>query len=79
MRCEDILRCLADYLEEDLDALTESCFLDHLEECARCSALLHTLEKTIFLSRNIWSRQLSPPRQVIRRVYYQVRIHYRHR
>ncbi|HOJ40329.1 MAG TPA: hypothetical protein PKW42_01420 [bacterium] len=79
MRCEDILRCLCDYIDEELDALTESCFLDHLEQCARCAALLHTVEKTIDLSRDIWPRQARLPKKVIRRVYYQVRIHYRQR
>ncbi len=79
MKCEDCLRCLCDYIDEQLDALTESCFLQHLEECPTCTALLHTVQKTIILSRSIWSRETPLPRKVIRKAYYQLRIHYRRR
>jgi predicted anti-sigma-YlaC factor YlaD len=79
MKCQDIFRRISEYLDEELEDFLKEGITEHLKYCSRCTALLNTLEKTIDLSRNWGRKSYRPPRQVIRRVYYQLQVRYVHR
>ncbi len=76
MNCEEMIRLISGYLDDDIDELMKNILESHLVECERCLSLLHTMEKTIFFSREINKRKKVPER-VIRKVYCEVRIRYK--
>lgn len=78
MNCEEILKILSEYIDRELEDDTEERANQHLRECERCFALLHTIEKTISLSREWYeekTRQL--PKMAVRKIYYEIRIKYK--
>lgn len=76
MNCEEMIRLISGYLDDDIDELMRDMLERHFEECERCLSLLHTMEKTIYFSREIHKRK-KVPEKVINRVYYEIRIRYK--
>lgn len=76
MDCEELISLISGYMDDDIDELMRDMLEEHLRECERCLALLHTLEKTVCFSREIHKRK-KVPEEVIRRVYYEIRIRYK--
>jgi len=74
--CEEIIRMISGYLDDDIDELMREMLERHFEECERCLSLLHTMEKTISFSREV-NRRKRVPKKVINRVYYEIRIRYK--
>jgi predicted anti-sigma-YlaC factor YlaD len=76
MECEEIVRLLSEYLDRQLDKEIEQSMEEHFRECSRCLSLLHTVEKTLSISRAINPRRRIP-KKVERRIYYEIRIRYK--
>ncbi|MDD3726403.1 MAG: zf-HC2 domain-containing protein [Candidatus Ratteibacteria bacterium] len=74
--CEDIFRLLSGYIDNELDTLMREIVEEHIKECERCLSLLHTIEKTIAISRET-HRKKKVPKKVVNRVYYELRIRYK--
>lgn len=47
MKCKDIVKELADYLDEDLDASLRASIEAHLEKCKDCRLVVDTTKQTI--------------------------------
>ncbi|MCM8829685.1 MAG: zf-HC2 domain-containing protein [Candidatus Omnitrophica bacterium] len=73
--CEEIFEVLSGYIDREIDTFMREILEEHLKECERCFSLLHTLEKTIAISRQA-NRRKRVPRKVINRIYYEIRIRY---
>jgi predicted anti-sigma-YlaC factor YlaD len=76
MDCEEIISLISRYIDDDIDILMRDMLEEHLQECERCLSLLHTLEKTIYFSREV-NKPKKVPKKVMNRVYYEIRIRYK--
>ncbi len=76
MDCEELINLISGYMDDDIDALMKEMLEEHLRICEKCSALLHTMEKTICFSRET-NRRRKVPEKVMKQVYYEIRIHYK--
>jgi len=77
MNCEKMLRILSEYIDGELEDTMEELANQHIHECERCLALLHTIDKTISLSREWYEEKTwQPPKIVVRKIYYEIRIKY---
>ena len=47
MKCKDIVKELADYLDEDLDASLRASIEAHLDNCKDCRLVVDTTKQTI--------------------------------
>lgn len=47
MKCKDIVKELADYLDEDLDASLRQSIEQHLDNCKDCRLVVDTTKQTI--------------------------------
>jgi len=75
MKCEEICRLISDYLDNELDRDIHEEIRRHLAECEKCKVFLHTVEETLFFSREIYKIEKVPAR-AIERVYCEIRIKY---
>jgi ABC-type nitrate/sulfonate/bicarbonate transport system ATPase subunit len=75
MKCKEICRLISDYLDNELDRDLHEEISRHLTECEKCTVFLHTMEETLFFSREIYKIEKVPAR-VIKKVYYEIRIKY---
>lgn len=73
MECIDLIRLISDFLDEELEDIDRDEFKEHICECERCMALLHTMQHTIFFSRKLYRREQVPVR-LIKKVYYEIEI-----
>ena len=76
MDCEELIDLICGYMDDDIDELMRDMLEEHICECARCMALLHTLQKTVSYSREMHRRR-KVPEKVIEKVYYEIRIRYK--
>jgi predicted anti-sigma-YlaC factor YlaD len=76
MDCEEIARLISRYIDDDIDRFMKDMLEEHLHECERCLSLLHTIEKTIYFSREA-NKPKKVPKKVMNRVYYEIRIRYK--
>ena len=77
MNCEEVLEILSEYIDGELEDDTEELVNQHIHECERCFALLHTIEKTISLSKEWYKEETyQPPKTIVRKIYYEIRIKY---
>ncbi|MCX8082953.1 MAG: zf-HC2 domain-containing protein [bacterium] len=74
--CEEILRLLSGYIDNEIDIFIREIMEEHIRECERCFSLLNTLEKTIAISRQTHRKQ-KVPQKVVNRIYYEIRIRYK--
>ena len=74
--CEKIIKFLSDYIDKEIDEAMAFIIEKHLERCKRCLSLLHTIEKTISLTKEFYGEIEYPSEKVIEKVYYEVRIRY---
>ncbi len=49
MKCEDMLRMLNDYVDQEIDPAVCDQFEAHLEDCNPCQVVVDTIRKTIKL------------------------------
>jgi predicted anti-sigma-YlaC factor YlaD len=47
VKCKDIVKELADYLDEDLDASLRKSIEEHLDKCKDCRLVVDTTKQTI--------------------------------
>lgn len=47
--CHEVLRELSNYIDNDLDPQLRAAMQDHLRGCRRCSILLDTTKKTVYV------------------------------
>lgn len=47
MKCKDIVKELADYLDEDLDSSLRASIEEHLNKCKDCRLVVDTTKQTI--------------------------------
>ncbi|MGA9884929.1 MAG: anti-sigma factor family protein [Candidatus Acidiferrales bacterium] len=47
MKCKDIVKELADYLDEDLDSSLRASIEEHLDKCKDCRLVVDTTKQTI--------------------------------
>jgi predicted anti-sigma-YlaC factor YlaD len=47
VKCKDIVKELADYLDEDLDAALKASIEQHLDKCKDCRLVVDTTKQTI--------------------------------
>jgi predicted anti-sigma-YlaC factor YlaD len=59
MNCEELIRYLSDYIDNELDSQLRADAQEHLATCHNCSNVLDTTRQTITLYRNI-NRQTIP-------------------
>ncbi len=52
MKCEDLLRMLNDYVDQDIDPGICTDFEVHLKGCNPCKVVVDTIRKTIRLYKN---------------------------
>ena len=52
MKCEDLLRMLNDYVDNDIDPAVCTDFEGHLKACNPCKIVVDTIRKTIKLYKN---------------------------
>lgn len=76
MDCDEIIGLISEYIDDDIDGLMRDILEEHLRICERCNAFLHTMEKTVSLSRKA-SRRRKVPEKLISRVSYEIRIRYK--
>ncbi len=76
MDCEELINLISGYMDDDIDALMRNMLEEHLRICEKCTALLHTMEKTVCFSRDA-SKRRKVPERVIKRVHYEIRIRYK--
>lgn len=60
IRCKDIINLLSELYDDELEQEMEDLLFQHIEECKRCLALLHTFEKTLDLFHSIEPVHLEP-------------------
>ncbi|MFN3550691.1 MAG: hypothetical protein ACK4WJ_02635 [Endomicrobiia bacterium] len=53
IRCKNIIDLLSDLYEHQLEQELEEIVMEHIYECKRCLAMLHTFEKTLDLLHTI--------------------------
>lgn len=51
MNCEDLIRCLSDYIDQGLDHALAEAARAHLQSCPNCRVVLDTTRQTIRLFR----------------------------
>lgn len=51
MTCEELLRYLSDYIDQNLDEALTAAAQEHLATCHNCRVVLDTTQQTIFLFR----------------------------
>ncbi len=76
MDCEELISLISGYMDDEIDELMRDMLEEHLRECEKCAALLHTMEKTVSYSREVYRRR-KVPEEVIEKVYYEIRIRYK--
>lgn len=74
--CEDILELLSGYIDDEIDSVMKQLLEQHFKKCEQCLSLLHSLEKTIALSKEAHRRR-TVPKKVVNRIYYEIRIRYK--
>ncbi len=52
MKCEELLRMLNDYVDQDIDPGICTDFEGHLRDCNPCKVVVDTIRKTIKLYKN---------------------------
>ncbi len=76
--CKKCLELISVYIDNDLDKSIIENLEKHLAQCKNCMAMLHTVEKTIFLSSRYYkNKSYKVPKRVSARLLYQVRIRYK--
>jgi len=58
--CYEMLTMISDYLDGDLPASECAKLESHLETCENCRTMVGTMEKTIFLYRNVSEMECLP-------------------
>ncbi len=59
--CEDLVRYLSDYLDNELDEALTQAAREHLATCENCRVVLDTTQKTILLYKEKGTAVLLPP------------------
>ena len=49
MKCEDLLKALSDYIDDEIDSSICEEFEKHLRDCEPCKIVVDTVRKTILL------------------------------
>ena len=52
MKCEDLLKMLNDYVDEDIDPAVCETFEDHLLDCNPCQVVVDNIRQTIRLYKD---------------------------
>lgn len=63
MTCEELLRYLSDYIDQNLDEELTAAAQEHLASCQNCRVVLDTTQQTIFLYREQGARQIPAARR----------------
>jgi len=63
MKCEDVVRLLSEYLDQELDAELSSELRQHVRSCQNCQVVLDSTEKTILLYKGMEKRTISLARK----------------
>jgi predicted anti-sigma-YlaC factor YlaD len=63
MKCEELLRYLSDYIDQDLDEELTAEAQEHLATCRNCRVVLDTTQQTIFLYRQQGKRTIPAQRR----------------
>lgn len=63
MTCEELLRYLSDYIDQNLDEELTAAAQEHLASCQNCRVVLDTTQQTIFLYREQGTRQIPAARR----------------
>jgi predicted anti-sigma-YlaC factor YlaD len=63
MKCEELLRYLSDYIDQDLDEELTAEAQEHLATCRNCRVVLDTTQQTIFLFRQQGKRTIPAQRR----------------
>lgn len=66
--CEDVLRYLNDYIDDELDGELCARFEAHIEDCKDCKIVLNTLKKTLQLFHSS-GHETKLPKDVQKRLY----------
>lgn len=70
MKCEELVRYLSDYIDQNLDEALVTEAQEHLTTCQNCRIVLDTTQQTIFLFRKQGLRTI--PAQRRQRLYDQL-------
>ena len=70
MKCEELVRYLSDYIDQNLDEALVTEAQEHLTTCQNCQIVLDTTQQTIFLFRKQGLRTI--PAQRRQRLYDQL-------
>jgi anti-sigma factor RsiW len=60
MNCEDIVKCLSDYIDGDLPIEILEQAEKHMATCPNCTTALHTLQETIEAYRISGKARIAP-------------------
>lgn len=71
MECDDLVRYLSDYIDNDLDEELSAEAQEHLATCGNCRVVLDTTRQMILLFRKEGRRKI--PAATRRRLYEQLR------
>jgi predicted anti-sigma-YlaC factor YlaD len=63
MTCEELLRYLSDYIDQNLDEELTAAAQEHLATCHNCRVVLDTTQQTIFLFREQGKRTIPAVRR----------------
>lgn len=63
MKCEELLKYLSDYIDQDLEEELTIGAQEHLATCQNCRVVLDTTKQTIFLFRQQGKRAIPAARR----------------
>ncbi len=73
MECEDLIRLISEYLDDEMEDLMRDEFREHIYRCERCTAILRTTKQTIVFVQEIHKEE-KVPATLMRKVYYEIKI-----
>lgn len=78
MDCKKMIAIISDFLDNELSDIEKISLQAHMEECEDCLALYRSMEELLLLLKHCYCEESVPvPKQVSRRIFYQLRIHYK--
>ena len=63
MKCEELVRYLSDYIDQELDEALTAAAQAHLSTCHNCQVVLDSTQQTIFLFREQGKRTIPAQRR----------------
>jgi predicted anti-sigma-YlaC factor YlaD len=63
MQCQDLIRYLSDYIDQNLDKTLMAEAREHLATCQNCHVVLDSTQQTILLYRQAGHKHSLPPKR----------------